>query len=62
MIHFDVYEFYNIKKDLSEQRPIVDDSELPQRALIILGIIFSIVIIVGLRFRKKTTEVVDQHL
>jgi len=59
---FDVYEFYNIKKDLSEQRPIVDDSELPQRALIILGIIFSIVIIVGLRFRKKTTEVVDQHL
>ena len=59
---FDVYEFYEIKKDLSDQKPIVENSELPQRALIILGIIFSIVIIVGLKFRKKSTEVVDQHL
>ena len=59
---FNVYEFYEIKKDLSDQKPIVENSELPQRALIILGIIFSIVIIVGLKFRKKSTEVVDQHL
>jgi len=50
---FDVYEFYEIKKDLSEQKPIVENSELPERALIILGIIFSIVILVGLKFRKN---------
>jgi minor extracellular serine protease Vpr len=50
---FDVYEFYEIKKDLSEQKPIVENSELPERALIILGIIFSIVVLVGLKFRKN---------
>ena len=50
---FDVYEVYDIKKDLSEQKPIVGNSELPERALIILGIIFSIVIIVGLKFRRR---------
>ena len=59
---FDVYEFYDIKEDLSQQKPIVENSELPERALIILGIIFSIVIAIGLKFRKKSTEVVDQHL
>ena len=50
---FDVYEVYDIKEDLSEQKPIVEESELPERGLIILGIIFSIVIIVGLNFRRK---------
>ena len=50
---FDVYEVYDIKEDLSKQRPIVENSELPGRALIILGIIFSIVIVVGLKFRKN---------
>ena len=50
---FDVYEFYEIKKDLSEQKPIVENSELPERALIVLGIIFSIVVLVGLKFRKN---------
>ena len=50
---FDVYEVYNIKEDLSEQKPIVENSELPERALIVLGIIFSIVIIVGLKFRRR---------
>ena len=50
---FDVYEFYDIKEDLSQQKPIVENSELPERALIILGIIFSIVIVVGLKFRKN---------
>ena len=40
---FDVCEFYDIKKDLSEEKPIVENSELPERALIILGIIFGIV-------------------
>ncbi|MDC0202329.1 S8 family serine peptidase [Candidatus Nitrosopelagicus sp.] len=59
---FDVYEVYDIKEDLSEQKPIVENSELPERALIILGIIFGIVIIVGLKFRKSSSEVVDQHL
>ena len=59
---FDVYEVYDIKEDLSEQKPIVENSELPERALIILGIIFGIVIIVGLKFRKRSSEVVDQHL
>ena len=59
---FDVYEVYDIKEDLSEQKPIVENSELPERALIILGIIFSIVVIVGLKFRKSSSEVVDQHL
>ena len=49
----DVFEFYDIKEDLSEQKPIVENSELPERALIILGIIFIIVVIVGLRFRRK---------
>ena len=47
---FDVYEVYDIKEDLSEQKPIVENSELPERALIILGIIFGIImIIVGLK-------------
>jgi minor extracellular serine protease Vpr len=50
---FDAYEVYDIKEDLSEQKPIVEDSELPERALIILGVIFGIVIIVGLKFRKN---------
>ncbi|MDC0041736.1 S8 family serine peptidase [Candidatus Nitrosopelagicus sp.] len=50
---FDVYEVYEIKKDMSDQKPIVENSELPERALIILGIIFSIVIVVGLKFRKN---------
>ncbi|MDC0199726.1 S8 family serine peptidase, partial [Candidatus Nitrosopelagicus sp.] len=50
---FDVYEVYDIKEDLSQQKPIVENSELPERALIILGIIFSIVIVVGLKFRKN---------
>ena len=50
---FDMYEVYDIKKDLSEQKPIVENSELPERALIILGIIFSIVIVVGLKFRRR---------
>ena len=59
---FDVYEVYDIKEDLSEQKPIVENSELPERALIILGTIFGIVIIVGLKFRKSSSEVVDQHL
>jgi len=49
----DVFEFYDIKEDLSEQKPIVENSVLPERALIILGIIFTIVIIVGLKFRKR---------
>ena len=49
----DVYEFYEIKKDLSEQKPIVENSELPERALIILGIIFGIVVLVGLKLRKN---------
>jgi len=50
---FDVYEVYDVKQDISEERPIIENSELPERALIILGIIFSIVIIVGLKFRKR---------
>jgi len=50
---FNVYEFYDIKEDLSEQKPIVEDSVLPERALIILGIIFTIVVIIGLKFRRK---------
>jgi len=59
---FDVYDVYNVKTDSNEQKPIVTSRELPERALIILGIIFSIVIVVGLRLRKKTTEVEVQHL
>ena len=50
---FDVYEVYDIKEDLSEQKPIVENSELPERALIILTVIFSVVIILGLKFRKN---------
>ena len=50
---FDVYEVYDVKQDMSEERPIIENSQLPERALIILGIIFSIVIIVGLKFRKR---------
>ena len=50
---FDVYEIYDIEKDLSGEKPIVENSELPERALIILGIVFSIVIIVGLKFRRS---------
>ncbi|MDC0171905.1 S8 family serine peptidase [Candidatus Nitrosopelagicus sp.] len=59
---FDVYEVYDIKEDLSEQKPIIENSQLPERALIILGIIFSIVVIIGLKFRKRSSEVVDRHL
>ena len=50
---YDVYEFYDVKEDLSEQKPIVSSTELPERALIILGIIFSIVIVAGLKFRRR---------
>ncbi|MBC8250008.1 MAG: S8 family serine peptidase [Candidatus Nitrosopelagicus sp.] len=50
---FDVYEVYDIKEDLSEQKPILSSTGLPERALMILGIIFSIVIVVGLKFRKN---------
>ena len=37
---FDVFELYDIKEDLSKQKPILENSQLPERALIILGIIF----------------------
>jgi len=50
---FDVFEFYDVKEDLSEQKPILENSELPERALIILGVIFCIVIIAGLKFRQR---------
>jgi len=50
---FDVYDVYDIKTDAKEKKPIVSSTELPERALIILGIIFSIVIIVGLKFRRR---------
>ncbi len=50
---FDVYDVYDIKTDAKEKKPIVSSTELPERALIILIIIFSIVIIVGLKFRRK---------
>ena len=50
---FDVFEFYDIKEDLSGEKPIVEDSVLPERALIILGVIFTLVVIAGLRFRKR---------
>jgi minor extracellular serine protease Vpr len=50
---FDVFEFYDIKEDLSEEKPIVENSLLPERALIILGVIFALVVILGLRFRRR---------
>ena len=50
---FDVYDVYDIKTDAKEKKPIVSSTELPERALIILIIIFSIVIIVGFKFRRK---------
>ena len=50
---FDVFEFYEIKEDLSEEKPILENSQLPERGLIILGIIFSVVIIAGLIFRRR---------
>ena len=59
---FDVYSTYNVKTNSEEQRPIVTSSELPERAFIILGIIFGIVIIAGLRYRRKTSEFEVQRL
>ncbi len=59
---FDVYDVYNIKKDSKEQRPIVTSEEFPDRAFIILGIIFSIVTIIGLKFRKRSSNVEVQRL
>ena len=50
---FDVYDVYDIEIDAKEKKPIVSSTELPERALIILIIIFSIVIIVGFKFRRK---------
>ncbi len=50
---FDVYDVYDIKTDAKEKKPIVSSTELPERALIILIIIFSIVIVVGFKFRRK---------
>ena len=43
----------SIKTAAKEKKPIVSSTELPERALIILIIIFSIVIIVGFKFRRK---------
>jgi len=59
---FDVYSTYNVKTDSEESRPIVTSSELPERVFIILGIIFGIVIIVGLKYRRKTSEFEVQRL
>ena len=59
---FDVYSTYNVKTNSEEQRPIVTSSELPERAFIVLGIIFGIVIIVGLRYGRKTSEFEVQRL
>jgi minor extracellular serine protease Vpr len=50
---FDVYDVYDIEIDAKEKKPIVSSTELPERALIILIIIFSIVIIVGFKFRRR---------
>ena len=50
---FDVYDVYDIKVDAKEQKPIISSTEFPERALIILGIIFGIAIVVGLKFRRK---------
>ena len=50
---FNVYDVYNIKVDAKEQKPIVTSTEFPERALIILGIIFSLVIVLGLKFRGR---------
>lgn len=50
---FDVYDVYEIETDAKEQKPIVSTTELPERALVILVIIFSIVIGVGLKFRRR---------
>ena len=50
---FDVYDVYDIKVDAKEQKPIISSGELPERALLILGIIFSIVVIVGLKVRRR---------
>ena len=50
---FDVYDVYDIEIDAKEKKPIVSSTELPERALIILIIIFSIVIIAGFKFRRK---------
>ena len=57
-----MYEIYDIKESSNEQKPIVTNSELPERALIILGIIFGMDIIIGLKLRKKTTDVEVQRL
>ena len=54
---FDVYDVYDIKTDAKEKKPIVSSTELPERALIILIIIFSIVIIVGFKFRRKNYRI-----
>jgi len=51
---FDVFEFYDIKEDLSGEKPILENSLLPERALIILVVIFTIVMFVGLKFRKRS--------
>ena len=59
---FDVYSTYNVKTNSEEQRPIVTSSELPERAFIVLGIIFGIVIIVGLRYGRKTSGFEVQRL
>ena len=50
---FDVFEFYDIKEDLSKQKPMVVNSDLPERGLIILGVIFITIIFVGLIFKRK---------
>ena len=50
---FDMYDIYDIEMDSKEQKPIVSNLEFPERALIILGIIFSILIGVGLKFRRN---------
>jgi minor extracellular serine protease Vpr len=54
---FDVYDVYEIKTDSKEQKPIVASSELPERALVILGVIFIIVIGAGLMFRRRNYRI-----
>ena len=49
---YDAYDNFEIKIDSLEQKPIITSSEIPDRALIILTVIFLIVIVIGLKFRK----------
>ena len=50
---FDVYDVVMVEPDSVSEQPLISDVIISERILIILGIIFGIVLIVGLKIKNR---------